>query len=90
VDNRSAKEVKFAIPGQVLTTSGRELLPIANSPPTELEFLKTVASQIYSALRGSHGDDMDAGLLSVHVVSTTVTDNQNFQYQNIFTVPKPA
>jgi Protein of unknown function (DUF2806) len=89
VQNLSAKEVSAEISGQALTASARELLPISNSPATDLEFLKTVASQVYSQLRGSLSPDMDAGLISVHIVATTPIDSERYNYQIIYTVPKP-
>jgi hypothetical protein len=89
INNNSEREVGVAIPGQVLTASARELAPIANSPPTDIEFLKKVASDIYSNLRGDFGDEMDAGLLAIHVVATHRIDDQSVRSHILYTVPKP-
>jgi uncharacterized protein DUF2806 len=89
VKNQAANSVKFTVLGQILTASSQELLPIANSPVTDTEFLKGVASQIYSSLRETHAADVDGGLVSVHVVTAARVDEERVQYEIIFTVPKP-
>jgi len=59
VENQTREPVEFSIGGQVLNSSAHELTEIANSPPTDIEFLKKVAQQIYSDLRGKHATQMD-------------------------------
>src|SRR5262245_47798132 len=52
LENNTAKELKVSLPGQVLTTSAKELIPIAGPPSTDLDFLKHVARVIRSSLTG--------------------------------------
>src|SRR5262249_34634850 len=85
VENNAAKEVTVSLPGQVLTTSGKELIPIAGSPSTDLEFLKRVAGDIRLGLMGAYSADLSAGLILVHVVTTTTLDFKTYQYVIVFT-----
>jgi hypothetical protein len=52
--NNMSEPAKFSIPGQVLTTIGKELRPIANSPPTDMEFLRKVARNIYRYFKSAY------------------------------------
>jgi hypothetical protein len=88
IDNRTDKQISFQLQGQILTTSARELIPIAGSPKTDVEFLKTVAEQVRSGLEGSYGDDFAAGLLAIHVVTTTLLDDKTVNCSIVFTAPK--
>jgi hypothetical protein len=45
---------------------------IANSPPTDIEFMKSVAAQLVVELRNGHEIDINSGILTVHVVDTEV------------------
>ena len=65
--NTLSEPAKFMIPGQVLTTIGRELLPIANSPPTDFEFLRKVAGNIYGTLKTNFPKPIENGSLTVQV-----------------------
>jgi hypothetical protein len=67
VINDMAEPAKFSIPGQVLTTVGKELLPIANSPPTDMEFLRKIARKIYGGFKATYREPVDNGLLTVQV-----------------------
>jgi hypothetical protein len=65
--NDMSEPAKFSIPGQVLTNIGKELLPIANSPPTDMEFLRKVARNIYGRFKAAYQVSIDTGLLNVQV-----------------------
>jgi hypothetical protein len=72
VQNDTQEILNVSFPGQVLTTIARELVKIANSPPTDIEFLKKVAAQIHRELRNKHGAETESKRLTVHVVTTRV------------------
>jgi Protein of unknown function (DUF2806) len=65
--NNMSEPAKFSIAGQVLTTLGKELLPIANSPPTAMEFLRKIARNIYASFKSAYPAAVENGLLKVHV-----------------------
>lgn len=69
VENNTKHDAIVSIPGQTLTTPARELKKIANSPSTDIEFLRNVAKQIYMGLQQQHPADMDNRLLAIHVVT---------------------
>jgi hypothetical protein len=85
IENKTKRAVGVAVPGQPLTKIARELIPIAHLPETNIEFLKKIARDMYGILRGSFGDDLDAGLVAVHVVKTIRVDENNFRYQIVET-----
>jgi hypothetical protein len=87
IQNRSIKEFEFSITGQILSQSAQELIPIAYLAPTEFEFLKEVAANIHTLIKGSHKNEMDAGLIAVHVVTTTPSGPDAVNYNIVFTVP---
>jgi hypothetical protein len=65
--NHMSEPATFSIPGQLLTTVGKELLPIANSPPTDFEFLRKIARNIYERFKGAYPAAVETGLLAVQV-----------------------
>jgi hypothetical protein len=67
VINDMAEPANFSIPGQVLTTVGKELLSIANSPPTDMEFLRKIARKIDGGFKATFRGPVDNGLLTVQV-----------------------
>jgi len=67
ITNSMSEPAKFSIDGQILTTIGKELLPIANSPPTRMDFLQKIARNIYEKLKGAYPTPVEEGLLKVHV-----------------------
>jgi hypothetical protein len=83
VENNTAKQIKFSLGGQLLTTSGHELIPIAGSPTTDFEFLKEIAENIRSDLERNYG----AGSSSVQVVTIDSIDGTSVKYTTVFTVP---
>jgi hypothetical protein len=87
VQNDTEEILNVSIPGQALTTIARELVKIANSPPTDIEFLKKVAAQIHKELRNKHGAEIENKRLTVHVVTTRVVatnpDGTNLVNYNI-------
>jgi hypothetical protein len=87
VQNDTQEIINGSIPGQVLTTIARELVEIANSPPTDIEFLKKVAAQIHRELRNKHGAEIESKRLTVHVVTCQVAatnpDGTNLVNYNI-------
>jgi hypothetical protein len=78
-------DFRFTIAGQVLTTPARELVKIANSPPTDIEFLKNVAKGIHTALRQLHATDIEGKLLAIRVIATTPVGDGQFKYVVIYT-----
>jgi hypothetical protein len=77
----------FSVPGQPLTGTGQELIKIANSPPTDIDFLKKVAQQIMGDLRTKYPDQIGNGQLRVHVATTTPQSEDGVSYNVVFTVP---
>jgi hypothetical protein len=75
IQNDTQQIITVTIPRQTLTTPARELMAIANSPPTDIEFLKNVAEQIHTELRNEHAVAMDIRRLTVHVVTEVVATN---------------
>jgi hypothetical protein len=88
VRNRTDREFGFSIPGQLISETGRELIPIAYLTPTDVEFLKEIATGIHTSIRGSNQADVEAGLIPVHVVRTTRVTPDLVNYNILFTVPK--
>jgi hypothetical protein len=84
IENNTKEIVKWTIAGQVLTTPAQELVKIANSPPTDIEYLKNVAKGIYTELRSVHATDIDGKLLAIHVVATTPVGDNQFKYDVIY------
>jgi hypothetical protein len=80
--NDMSEPAKFSIPGQVLTTIGKELLPIANSPPTDMEYLRKIALNIYGSFKASYRVPVDDGLLSVQVAEVGARS----QFTSSFTI----
>jgi hypothetical protein len=72
IQNDTQQIITVKIPGQVLTTPARELMEIANSPVTDIDFLKNVAKRIHTELRNEHAGEMDIRRLTVHVATTEV------------------
>ena len=67
VVNDMPEPASFSIPGQVLTNTGQQILAIANSPPTDIEFLKKVARNIRADLMSRYQAQISDGLLKVQV-----------------------
>jgi hypothetical protein len=88
VDNKMQQSVDIRISGQLLTGTGRELLKISNSPPTDIEFMKAFAKVIDTQLRGAHGAAMDNGLLVVHAVDVFPMGGGRATYRIFHTVTK--
>jgi hypothetical protein len=88
IENKTGNRVTFPISGQPVSTSARELIPIANSPKTDLDFLKAVAQNVYSHLQGAHGADVENGSISVHVVATHLIAPNSYRYELVFTATK--
>jgi hypothetical protein len=88
IENSMPVPAKFTLQGQILTSSAPELIRIANSPPTDIEFLKKVARNINTDLRTEYATEMDKGLLQVHVVTTTTVDENVVRYVKVFTPEK--
>ena len=85
VENDTQQTVTFALDGQGLTISARELAKIANSPPTDIEFLKDVAKDIHTGLRKAHAADVDGKRLAIRVIATTPVGESRFKYDIIYT-----
>jgi hypothetical protein len=51
IQNNKPEAIKIGVPGQSLTTSARELIPIANSPPTNEDHITSVARTIFKDLK---------------------------------------
>jgi hypothetical protein len=88
VENTTQQIIKVTIPGQTLTTCARELAKIAHSPPTDIEFLKNLARNIYTQLQSTHAADIEGRLLSIHVVEVTLVGKERFSYNIVYT-PEP-
>jgi Protein of unknown function (DUF2806) len=88
VVNQMSEPANFSVPGQPLTSTGRQLISIASSPPTDIEFLKKVAQQIMDDLRSRYSAQIANGLLKVHVATTTPLDGDRVTYNSVFTVEK--
>ena len=80
--NSSDEVIQISIGGQPLTTPAQELAKIANSPPTELEFLKNLAKEI----KNQHRDKVKQGQISLHVVNFTMADDVKAKIDVIWTV----
>jgi hypothetical protein len=75
VENNTQQQLNVQVAGQMLTTPARELAKIANSPPTDFEFLKSLAKKFYLELHDKYAVDADAGLLAVRIVSIQETSD---------------
>jgi hypothetical protein len=51
--NETTREIKFELEVQVLTTPARELMKIANPPPTNFEYIKSVSQIIFEKIRNA-------------------------------------
>jgi Protein of unknown function (DUF2806) len=69
VDNKTSNKINYIVSGQPITKSARELIRIADLPPTDLEFMKEIANQIYTDLVRRYAADVDAERIQVHIVS---------------------
>jgi hypothetical protein len=79
--NGTSEDVEFHLGGQILTEQARELLPIANPKPTDLEFLKGIAQGIYNDLRGRFSEAMDAQSIVVDVILiNSINENAGINY----------
>lgn len=67
VQNSTPHEVTFTIPCQMLSTAAKELILIANPPPTDLEYLKEVAQVIFESIRETRANELLAGQVRVVV-----------------------
>ena len=85
IENNTQKIVKFGIAGQVLTTPARESVKIANSPPTDFEFLKNVAKRSITELRNAYTGDIDGKFLVIRVIATSPVGDDRFNYNIIYT-----
>ncbi len=85
VENNTQQSVEFSLPGQALTTSAHELVKIANSPPTDVLFLKNVAKEIHTQLRQRHASDMDSRRLTIHVITIALVGVDQVRYNIIYT-----
>jgi hypothetical protein len=83
--NNTKKNITVRISGQALTTPARELVRIANPPPTDIEFLKNVVKKMHTDLRREHADDMDNKLLTIHIVATAPAGENKVNYNIIYT-----
>jgi hypothetical protein len=86
VVNEMSEAGEFSVGGQLLTSTGRELLTIANPPPIDMDFLKIVAQQINVDLKNKYRTQADNGLLKVHVVTTELAGLDQTRYSVVFTV----
>jgi Protein of unknown function (DUF2806) len=67
IHNQTTHTVDFSIGGQPLTSSAKEIIPIANLEQTDFALLRQVATDIFSDLSGKYGGDVNAGLIKVLV-----------------------
>lgn len=89
VGNGTDAPVNFQISGQILTSSGRELMPIANSPPANMPFLKEVARDIYRQISGAKkAQELDEGKIKVHVVRWLPAGESVINFQILETLKK--
>ena len=72
-----------ALSGQPITRLGRELISIANSPATDVEFLKQVATVLQGKLRELYAAEVDNGRIKLHVVSTEPVEGGQIKYEII-------
>jgi hypothetical protein len=86
IENSTADTLVCSVPGQAITSTGRELVRIANSPATDMEFLKKVALNIRNELRDKHAAKIDDGFVKVHIGVITPVDETQVRYHVIFTV----
>jgi hypothetical protein len=89
IDNQMPEAVKISIPGQILTSIGRELIKIANPPDTDIEFLKNLSEEIYKNLRTTYATQMDKNILDVHVATTEPVGENRFRFQVVYS-PKTS
>jgi hypothetical protein len=85
VENNTQYSVKFSLSGQALNTSAHELVKIANSPPTDLLFLKNVAKEIHTELRQRHASDMDSKRPTIHGITIAPDGVDQVRYNIIYT-----
>jgi hypothetical protein len=85
VNDMLEKSASFSISGQLLTNTGKELLAIANSPPTDIGFLRTVAIRIREDLMSSYGTEMGDGLLKMQVGSAEPEGNRT-RFEALFAI----
>ena len=85
ITNNGQNEITFRLQGQVLTTSVRELVGIANPPPTNVEFMKKVARQLFAQLREQYLQEMQRGEIVVEVATVTPLGGGQYRYQGFFT-----
>jgi hypothetical protein len=81
--NNSQNEIAFRVPCQLLTTPGRELAVIASPPPTDVDFLKKVARQMYEWLRG-HSEEMRRGEIVLEVATITHLDQDQYRFEGFY------
>lgn len=86
IENITSDTLVCSIPGQAVTSTGRELVRIANPPATDTEFLKKVALKIRAELWGKHTAKVDDGSIKVHIGAITPAGETAIRYQVLFTV----
>ena len=85
IENKTDHEIEVFIPGQPVRKAALEIAPIANSPATNLEFLKRVAEQARADLKGRYTKETESGELRVHVANTNDLGEGRVQYQVVYT-----
>jgi hypothetical protein len=84
VGNATDVSIKFRIEGQALTSSARELIPIANSPPAGKDFVQELARDIYNQIRGAdRAREMDDGQITVVIANYFPAGDNIWNYQII-------
>jgi hypothetical protein len=81
IENHTSTEVKFSIPCQVLSKPAKELIKIANAPPTPLEFVREVGQLVIDQLNGTRGEEVRSDMIvvqcgTVHPEGTGVRYNK--------------
>ena len=70
LENETELEIEVSIGGQGITRIGKELIPIANAPITDIEFLKHVTAVLEGELKKRYPADIENKRINIHVVST--------------------
>ena len=83
LENETDGAVDVSVQGQPVTRLGRELISIANSPATDVEFLREVVIALQGKLRERHAAEVDNGRIKLHVVSAEPVEAGQIKYEII-------
>lgn len=87
VTNSSARDIKIEISGQILTTTGRELLTIARPGPVGMEHLRELANSVHENLRGTYPEEIKEQKIIVTAVQIVGRLGQELRCRSLQKAP---